>query len=302
MSATLPVTPSTSEAAEYRFRFGWRYVPRTKSDGTSDLEMVPLTLEDALHPQEEDHYMISDPHTHDCNYLQYVFESRVSEISGAIILADCRVAWDEEGTYAHGPDVAVIFNVAHRKLWRTFNTVHEGTRPSLIVEVTSDSTRVNDVERKVVEYAEAGVPRYVIVDADESNETRTISFIHYQLPDGASEYEELPISANGRVWLPEVRLWLGEEEGQVACFDTRGRKIPNYVELDRTLTELDSRAEAAEQRAEAAEQAITTEVEARMADLRARKDAERAVVEKDKLIAQMQAELERLRSGNLAAP
>ena len=264
--------------------------------------MVPLSLEEALHPQEEDHYTVSNLHTRDRNYLRNVFSSRIAPIQGAFVVADRRIAWDAEGTYAHGPDVAVIFNVSERKLWSTFNVVEEGTRPALIIEVTSWSTRENDVEKKVVEYAEAGVARYVIVDADESNGTRTISFIHYQLPDGASEYEELPISANGRVWLPEVKLWLGEEQGLVACYDPRGRKIPNYVELDRAVMELDARSEAAEARAEAAEQAITTEVEARMADIQARKAAERLAAEKVALVAQLQAEIERLRGGNSAEP
>ena len=181
--------------------------------------------------------------------------------------------------YAHGPDLAVIFNVRERQNWATFNVIAEGTRPALIVEITSPSTRVNDVEDKVREYAEVAVPRYVIVDADESNGTRTISFIHYQLTAGATRYEQVSVSANGRVWLPEVRLWLGAENGRVVCFDARGQRLDNYVESMRARNAAEERAEAAAQLAEVAEQAITAEVEARMADIKARKEAEHRAAE-----------------------
>ncbi len=36
------------------FRYGWRYVRRTLPDGRETLDQVPLTLEDVLHPEEED--------------------------------------------------------------------------------------------------------------------------------------------------------------------------------------------------------------------------------------------------------
>ena len=41
-------------------------------------------------------------------------------------------------------------------------------RPSLIIEVTSPKTRVNDVKTKVTQYAQAKVPHYVIADMEKA--------------------------------------------------------------------------------------------------------------------------------------
>ena len=301
MSTTLPTPPAVGESATDPFRFGWRYVTTTGPDGQSRTEMVPLTLEEALHPREEDRYMITDAHDMDRVYLRSVFTLRLADTPGAVVLSDCRVAWDAEGTYAHGPDVAVVFNVAERQNWATFNVVHEETRPALIVEIVSPSTRTNDVADKVREYAEVGVPRYVIVDVDE-NGSRSLSFVHYQLPAGGGEYEEVPVSANGRVWLPEVKLWLVVDGGRVACFDPRGRRLGDYTEVTRAKEAAEERAEAAAERVAAAEQAITAEVEARMADTRARREAERRAAEAEARLKEMAAELDRLRAGDAGRP
>jgi hypothetical protein len=42
-------------------RFGWRYVTLKQSDGSESMELVPLTLEDALHPEDGDHIVHSLP-------------------------------------------------------------------------------------------------------------------------------------------------------------------------------------------------------------------------------------------------
>ncbi len=292
MSASL-TAPVASPKAD-PFRFGWRYVQRTLPNGQIRTDLVPLTLEDALHPQEEDRYTVSDPHTRDLRYLTDVFEARLADVPEAIVLSDCRIAWDETNLFAHGPDIAVIFGVPERRRWSTFNVVEEGTRPALIVEVTSPSTRVNDVEVKVREYARVGVPRYVIVDADEENGDRTISFVHYQLPAGSSEYVEVPESANGRIWLPEVRVWLDSGSGQVVCHDERGQPIIDYVELTRARTASDQRAELESLRADAAEQAIAVEVEARMSDNRARREAELRAVDAERRATEQAAQNQQL--------
>ena len=39
---------------ENPFRYGWRYVRKMRADGKETWEQVPLTLEDVLHPREED--------------------------------------------------------------------------------------------------------------------------------------------------------------------------------------------------------------------------------------------------------
>ncbi len=266
MSTVLTPTSPTQEDRDRLdpFRFGWRTVKRIGPDGAVKFEDVPMTLEDALHPQEEDRYTLSQAHIDDRSYLKGVFRWALADEPKTYVLADCCVAWDANADLVHGPDIMVVFNVAEKKPWRTFNVVEEGTRPALIIEVTSKFTRDNDVETKVKEYAQVGVPRYVIVDIDESNGERTIAFIHYQLAPRRKKYEEVAIGANGRVWLPEVGLWLGCANGQVACFDKHGKQIADHKASIEGRAAADVRADAAERLA--AEHA--SEIERLQAELR----------------------------------
>jgi colicin import membrane protein len=75
----------------------------------------------------------------------------------------------------------VIFGVREHKEWKAFHVNVEKVRPSLIIEVTSPSTRVNDVKTKVIQYARARVPYYVVADAVEKNNQRRLKLIAYRL-------------------------------------------------------------------------------------------------------------------------
>jgi colicin import membrane protein len=52
------------------FRYGWRYVLVQHEDGSESLDQVPLTLEDALHPEDGDHIVHTQPHDIDLTYLK----------------------------------------------------------------------------------------------------------------------------------------------------------------------------------------------------------------------------------------
>ena len=80
-------------------------------------------------------------------------------------------------------------------------------RPSLIIEITSPKTRVNDVKTKVTQYAQAKVPHYVIADMEEVDGKRRLKLIAYRL--NGSVYEPVPLDERGRAWLEPVGLWLG---------------------------------------------------------------------------------------------
>lgn len=256
MRLNAPVDPKD------RFAYGWRYVSEARPDGAEELVKVPLTLEDILHPQEEDFRVHNDPHITDVLYLREVFYLAVSCVPGAVVLSDCRIAWDAAGEYGHGPDCAVIFDVRERKPWGTFNVILEGTRPALIIEVTSPTTRSTDLYNKVWEYAEQKVPHYVIADAREKDGVRTIRFVDYRL-DEDGEYVSQPLGPNGRVWLEEVKLWLGSENGLIVCYDSDGKRLGTYVEVDQARRDAEDRADQERKAREALEQRIR-DLEARL--------------------------------------
>ena len=162
-------TPPADLVEADPFRYGWRYVKRIEPDGSEEFEQVPLTLEDVLHPEEEDFHVHTDGHEVDCIYLRLVAQAQLAGDPSAVVLRDCRVAWDVPGLRPHGPDIAVIFGVRQRRDWGTFDVAVEGVRPSLIIEVTSPETRHNDLVKKVEHYARAGVPHYVIADVREEH-------------------------------------------------------------------------------------------------------------------------------------
>ena len=91
------------------FRYGYRYVARSDERGRQTFVMVPLTEEDVLHPQLEDHVTQNEPHDEDCGYIKVACQIRLAGNPNALVLHDCKIIWDIAGMGDHGPDIAVIF-------------------------------------------------------------------------------------------------------------------------------------------------------------------------------------------------
>jgi colicin import membrane protein len=251
------------------FRYGWRYVRITRTDGTEDFDQVPLTLEDVLHPEEGDFIVQTDLHERERTYLRTVSEARLERDPTAVVLSDCRVDWNIPGVRPLGPDLAVFFGVRRRIDWATFDVAAEGARPALVIEITSPETRKNDVGIKVDYYHRAGVPQYVIADVTfEDEDERRMQLIEFRhAPRG---YRRFKPNKQGRIWLPAVNLWLGLTHDRlggyirVACFDPdTDREVGDYTAISRELeAEKTARAQAEKARAQAEKQAVA-EAEAR---------------------------------------
>jgi colicin import membrane protein len=248
------------------FRYGYRLERRKLPNGRVDYERVPLTLENVLHPEFGDFHVLGDAHADDCTYLREVVKDRYDYDRSVVVLSDSGIYWDTPGLRHHCPDLAVIFGVKRRREWNSFHVKTEKVRPSLIVEVTSGSTRVNDVITKVEHYARAGVPYYVIADARTVKKTRRLKLIGYRL-EGAS-YQPVPLDERGRAWLEPVGLWLGVKINP----DTDGDRLvlidPATDEEIGDYTAMRQRREQAEARAEAEAQA-RIQAEARVRELEA---------------------------------
>jgi colicin import membrane protein len=193
------------------------------------------------------------------------------------VFSDLEVVWDTTDIRPHSPDVTVVLGVRVRdRRWRSFSVAAEGVRPCLLIEVTSPSTRQNDLETKVAQYFRLGVPFYAIVDETTpwDPESRGLRLLGYRA--GPNEYESLPLDDEGRLWLEPVGLWLAIEDDSPVCRTPDGRRLENFTELAESRDE----AEAARDEAEAA----------RDAEARARAEAEER-------IRQLEEELRRLRGG-----
>jgi hypothetical protein len=207
--STVSDRPTLESAPEPNpFRYGWRYVRVTGADGTQDLDRVPLTLEDVLHPNAGDIILQSDPHDWDRAHLKEVFDTRLMGDSTAVVLSDCQVDFNIPGVKPLCPDDVVFLGVRRRIAWSSFNVAEEGARPVLVAEVTSPETRSNDLGIKKVYYHRAKVPWYVIADVTrEADDERRIELILYRRTGRA--YRRVPADDRGRVWLEPVGLWLG---------------------------------------------------------------------------------------------
>src|SRR5713226_8474732 len=144
---TTPTSAPATADDENLFRYGWRYVRKTERNGKVTFDQVPLTLEDVLHPQEEDCIPENPVHEKDRRYLHDVFENQLTSDPTAVTFSDCLIAWGVKGLRPHSPDISVFFGA--RRKYRgskgTYYVAREKVRPALAIEITSPDTRVNDL-------------------------------------------------------------------------------------------------------------------------------------------------------------
>jgi Uma2 family endonuclease len=270
-----------------RYRFGWRIRPRVTPEGQVVHERIPLTSYDILHPQEGDFRVHNDEHMRICNYLVDVLSAQVAHDPHAVVLHDTRVAWDIPNVDPHGPDIALIFQVRERKGWGTFEVSVEGTRPTLIIEVTSPETRRLDLEDKVEEYAQAGVQYYVIIDAHRSRRQERYQLLAYELtPDG---YVDLIPDERGWIWLETIKIWLELHNDTLVCYNSEGQRIGDYVQIVHERDQAQAQAEQARRQAEQAQRQAEQAQQAAEAERQARLAVEEQ-------LTKMEEELRRLRN------
>lgn len=209
------------------------------ADGEIDIIQIPLTPEQALHPEED--YIMTD------SRLQDLISAAISEMLRShctdphtIIPRNLLIKWDNPALKKHAPDVCVIPNVRDPYTnWTTFNVAQEGTRPCLIIEVVSVSSKEHDRVTKVDHYARAKVQEYVYID--------------YWMRKGQMVWEIAGFRLHGDHYLP----MLPDEDGAIYC-ETVGVRMgiedgrvwmENYETGERLLT--NEEAQAARRAAEA---------------------------------------------------
>lgn len=234
-------TPATPDP----FRFGWRDVQQIGPNGSKRWVQVPLTWEDALHPQEGDHISENRQQEKDRRYLASVLEMHLSGNPRALVLSDCLINWGVRGLGNHSPDICVFEDVndpQHRN-WGTFRVAAEEARPVLAIEIVSPDAhdrrvRDNDVVIKVREYYRAGVPLYVIVDQERPDGPREL--IGYRR--GARKYLRMRADAQGRLFLEPVRLWLGLRDERAVFWDAdSGKEMLGLADTVQALHEAEVR-------------------------------------------------------------
>jgi len=282
-----PIDPAGSPPPEPPILYGFRDVITDRPDGTRYVTRIPLTLEDCLHPEEGDVILTSSLHEVICDYLADVFRWKTAADPTALVLSNTGVYWDKVHLGHHAPDVCVIFGIRQKKAnYTRFNVVDEKTRPSLIVEVVSPNTRKNDVEDKMVQYHEAGVPFYVILDREKEEQSWQLRGYQWT----PAHFSEMPKVERSRLWLEAVGIWLEVEGLNVRCRDrATDRLIGDYTQTRQEL--LEQMAQVDLEKANADQEKQRADQEKQRAD-----SADEARLATEARMREMEAELTRLRN------
>ena len=284
------------DAWEAKFPYGWREERTQLPNGNWIWQRIPLTLYDALHPQEDDVLMQNHEHEQLRTYLTNVIMAQVVDDPTAVILSDTNVKWDVIEIAPHRPDLALIFGVRKKQNWGTFDVAEEGTRPSLIIEITSPKTRHLDFEEKYLQYEQVGVPFYAIIDLQRSKHKVVRTLYGYRLtPEG---YIPIPLNERGWLWLEPVSVWLAISSQAIVCYDKNGDLIQEYAALAKSKRTADKRAATERARARAAEARAIEEARARAEEARARAAAEARTAELEERLRQLEALQRKLDAGD----
>lgn len=214
--------------------------------------------------------------------LQAAFTQRSDVyVSGNLLL------YYEEGNPRRSvaPDVFVVFGIAkHRR--ETYKLWEEGRGPAVVIEVTSRSTRREDMGRKRILYAALGVREYYLYDP------RFPGMLYLDPPlQGnrltSEQYRAITAEADGALFSDALGMRLLLIEGRLQFFQDGVRL---YSPAERTELEV-RRADLAERWAEteaqhraAAELRAEEEFERAELEAAARREAERRIAELEALL------------------
>jgi hypothetical protein len=165
----------------------------------------------------------------------------------------------------------------------------EGTRPLLIVEVVSPSTRENDRVKKVKHYARVGVQEYVYIDHWTRKGQEVWEIVGFRLDEGL--YEPMVPDEDGALYCQTVGLRIGIENGKVWVEDAEtGEDLLTNLAAHRALRAADAARKAAEaQAAVAAEARRIAEAQA-AAEAEARRAAEARIAELEAQVRALRGE------------
>lgn len=250
--------------------YGWRYLKVVLPDGTEDLEQVPLTLEDVLHPQEGDHIPQNFVHQIDERYLSNICTAWESKLDHGLVLTDCIVDWGIAGLGNLCPDISAFEKLKKRppESFGIFYVRTCGGCCVLAVEIVSPDTRRNDVKLKLVEYHRARVKLYVIIDQKKENGRRELRAYRYK----TAGYEKIELDRSGRILVKHLGIRIGLKDNRVVCFDAEtDQELGDYAQVEQAYAHSEqARTEAERQATEQAEAREAAEFGRRVAEDRVR--------------------------------
>lgn len=145
------------------------------------------------------------------------------------------------------PDVFVTFGVPKEPKRRSYFLWNEGRPPSLVIEVTSEGSRRDDLEKKKV-YARLGVQEYLLIDP--LDEYLSPPLQGFRLFNG--EYRPIQPAPDGSLLSETTDVWFRREGQQVRLIDAAtGKPLLRMMELGAAAEERERALRAAEEKEQA---------------------------------------------------
>ncbi len=243
MSATNQLVQSQTEKdfqSSVDWSLGWRYETVRTADGHDEQVRIPLTPEEARHPKEG--YVMPERTEHDsiCSDLCDMFRAKFADKSDVAVFRNLVFIWSHAEVGDYAPDVAIVRNVREREANRTqFSVAEEGTRPSLVIEVVSRTSRKDDRVNKVKDYAQVGVQEYVYIDKLTRRKETVWELVGYRFSNGVTT-PMLP-DEDGALYLESVNMRIGIENGHVWLEDGEtGQDILTSLQVRQALRQAEA--------------------------------------------------------------
>ena len=228
---------------------------------------IPLPYEPEIEYPESDGKPMaeSDVHLAVMMHLVQGLRDHFADDPEVYVAGNLLLYYEEGKRVSVAPDLFVVRGVPdHQRdtylLWR------EGRGPCFVLEVTSKSTRDEDLSTKKVLYRRLGVVEYFLFDPrDEYLEPR---FQGFRLAGGAArDYRPVPSSSGGSLVSQTLGVAFHPEDNSLRMTDVAtGRPLLGFEDWKARAQEVEERLAAAEKRLAAAE-ARATQAEARNREL-----------------------------------
>lgn len=220
---------------------GWRIESVVQPDGSTQSMQVPLTETEFLHPQEGFHLPNTTFHDDIAAAAKDILSRRYVNNSDVGVFRDLLIKWDIDLS-DHCPDTFVAFGIRDKQQNRSaFEVKNEGVRPTSIIEVVSPRYRKADREMKVVQYAQAGVQEYAIIDRRRYRKQVLDEVLGYRLV--GNHYQPITPDEEGRILCQTVGLWISLQDGQLVMEDIQtGERLKTSLELEAANQALEQQA------------------------------------------------------------
>ena len=258
MITTSPATPMVTDAsatADCLEETGFRMELFTDEEGQENYRLIPLTEEEFLHPKEGYQLPNSTFHDNTGGEIKEILRRRYASREDVGVFGDLIIKWGIKGLGDHCPDVCVVFGLKDKEKNReSFVVAKEGTKPVVVMEVVSPRYRRADRERKVKEYARAGVEEYIILDRRPQRGELIDEVIGYRLEEGS--YVPITPDEEGRIYCQTLQMKIGLVQGKVKLWEAEtGEPLLSSQEIEERAKQEAQRAEQAELRAQQERQA-----------------------------------------------